>query len=238
MLPPLIVLTAFVIAPQMADRSAYLFRATDKPGTRYHPRSGDIVLFDDHSPLTARIYNMFGTAGPLHAGIVFQKPDGKMAILEAGTNAVMKVFVFDLDTRLHGFDGTILVRQLRKPLNDEQTTRLADFALAQEGKPYSIGRVVLHMMPLRPRTSYLTPIFGRTVLDRERWICSELVVASAVTAGVLNGDDYPANAMVPRDLAYDERFDLGNYYERPALWYPRPHLEQVGGGVRVGALEK
>src|SRR5262245_47090203 len=120
MLPPLVVLVAFVVqSPEFQERPAYLFQAIDKPGNRYRPQAGDILLFDDHSPVTARIYNIFGTAGPLHAGIVFQKPDGKMAILEAGTNAVMKVFVFDLDTRMHDFDGTILVRQLRKRLGEE-----------------------------------------------------------------------------------------------------------------------
>jgi len=237
MLSSLVALAALVgTPPELTERPSYLFNMTDTPmrAARYSPQPGDILLFDDHNPVTAKIYRWFGTGGPLHAGIVFRKSDGSMATLEAGTNAVMKVFNFDLEPRLHGFDGTILVRRLSKPLSDEQSRRLTDFAQAQEGKPYAIGRVILHMMPLRPRMTLLTPIFGRTVLDRDRWICSELVVASLASVGVLDGDVYPANAIVPRDLCYDERFDLSHAFERPALWYPRAELEREGDGVRVG----
>jgi hypothetical protein len=76
--------------------------------------------------------------------------------------------------------------------------------------------------------------FGRTVLDRERWICSELVVAAAATAGVWTPETFPANLMYPRDLCYDERFDLSPYYDAPGLWYPRAELDRIGDGVRVG----
>jgi hypothetical protein len=74
---------------------------------------------------------------------------------------------------------------------------------------------------------------GRTVLDRERWICSELVVAAATASGVLDPDLYPANMVYPRDLAYDEHFDFSPHYDPPAMWYPRPELEYVGKGIRV-----
>jgi len=63
-------------------------------------------------------------------------------------------------------------------------------------------------------------------------------VASLAVAGVWSVDAYPANAMYPRDLCYDERFDLSPHFETPALWYPRPELEHVGKGVRVGRIDK
>jgi hypothetical protein len=44
---------------------------------------------------------------------------------------------------------------------------------------------------------------------------------------------FPANMMYPRDLCYDERFDLSPYYETPAMWYPRAELEEGERGVRV-----
>ena len=146
----------------------------------------------------------------------------------------MKVFIFDLEPRFHKFDGTILVRRVRRPLTEEQSRHLTDFALAQEGKPYAIGRLIVHGLTQRAHCAIRADFLGRTVVDRDRWICSELVVASAVAAGVLNGEDYPANVMYPRDLAYDERFDLSPFYEPAALWYPRAELEHVGKGVRVG----
>src|SRR5207249_3184676 len=106
---------------------------------------GDIVLFNDHRAFTHLIYRISGTDGPLHAGLVFRRQDSSMAILEAGTNAVMKVFVFELEPRLHEFDGTIVVRRLKKPMTEEQSDQLRDFALAQEGKPYAVGRVLLQL---------------------------------------------------------------------------------------------
>ena len=241
MLPSLVAMFVLLAAsPEATERPSYLFNtellsdsAAPPRGERYHARPGDVVLFNDHSSFTHMVYRFRHTGGPLHAAIVFRKEDGSMGILEAGTNAVMKVFVFDLETRLHGFNGTVVVRRLHKPLTDEQSAKLRDFALAQEGKPYAIGRVILQLTPFRPRNSLLAHIFGGTVLDRERWICSELVVASIATAGVWEPQAFPANTRYPRDLCYDERFDLSPYYQAPALWYPRAELEYVGKGVRV-----
>jgi hypothetical protein len=200
----------------------------------YHPQPGDIVLFDDHSLWQHRLYRCCGTAKPLHAGIVFCRPDHTFALLEAGPNASMKVYVFDLGERLHKFYGTILIRQPRTPLAPQQSQQLTSFSLAQEGKGYAVARVLLQATPFRPKgTSLRGDLFGCTVLDRNRWICSELVVAAAVAAGVLDGDHFPANAMYPRDLCYDERHNLRPWYEEAAMWYPRPQPEFVGDGVRV-----
>ena len=223
--------------PEGAERPSYLFTmsgpAALERAESYRAQPGDIVLFDDHNHIMAKIYRCCGTAGPMHAGVVFRKPDGQMAILEAGTNAVMKVFVFGLEPRLHDFHGTILVRRLREPLTEEHARKLADFAARQEGKPYALGRLILHGATQRMRSAVGPDFLGRTVLDRNRWICSELVVASATSAGIWNADAYPANVMYPRDLCYDERFDLSPHYESPSLWYPRPELEYMGKGVRV-----
>jgi hypothetical protein len=231
--------------PDTAVPPSYLFNMETGPdhkiqlrGARYHPQPGDVVLFDSHNTLITQLYRWCGTGRPLHAGMIFCKKDGSLAILEAGTNAVMKVFIFDLEPRLHDFDGTILVRRLRKPLAPEQAAKLHDFAVAQEGKPYALVRAILHASPLRPRNPAFTNPFGRTVLDRDRWICSELAVAAATAAGVLDPTVHPANMMLPRDLCYDERYDLGPQYEPPALWSPRPELEYVGQGVRVGGSQE
>src|SRR5439155_1027983 len=129
--------------------------------------------------------------------------------------AVMKVFNFDLEPRLHGFDGTILIRRLRKPLTPENAKQLTQFAQAQEGKAYAMGRLVMQATPLRPRSLPFAQYFGRTVLDRDRWICSELVVAAAAAGGIWERDAFPANLMYPRDLCYDERYDLSPYYDEP-----------------------
>src|SRR5262245_61333898 len=137
----------FGTLPETIERPSYLFKMTDptpsERGERYRARAGDILLFDDHSTLTAKIYRLVGTDGPLHAAVVFRRKDGSLATLEAGTNAVMKVFNFDLQPRLHKFDGTILVRRLHQPLTEDQEHRMEEFAVAQEGKRYAIGRLAL-----------------------------------------------------------------------------------------------
>jgi hypothetical protein len=230
-----------LIGTPLAERPSYLFQMDVGPNHQirlepscYHAQAGDIVLFDDHPQWADKLYRFCGTAAPFHAGIVFRQRDGSWAILEAGTNAVWKIFVFDLDERLHGFDGTILIRRLRTSLNKEQSNQLTEFCLAQEGKKYALGRLILQGTPLRAQGTWRRELFGRTVLDRDRWICSELVVAAATVAGVLDPQNYPANAMYPRDLCYDERYDLSPHYESAALWSATRELQFVGNGVRTG----
>jgi hypothetical protein len=219
-------------------RTTYLFRMQAKDGKvefqreLFAPREGDIVLYDSHQPWITRVYRLVGTDGPLHAGIVYKKADGTPALLEAGANYHFKVGSYDVPTRFGEYDGTILVRRLRAPLTPEQSKKLTEFCEKQEGKFYAVGRLVLQGTPLKARGK-LTSLLGRTSLDRDRWICSELVVAAATAAGVLDGKDFPANGIYPRDLAYDEQFNLGRFYHVPALWYPRGQLEYVDGGVRV-----
>jgi hypothetical protein len=233
MIPSLIAMLA-VIAPiaesNAAPRFGYRFDpqqiakdAATAKGQAYRPRPGDIVMFDDHNAWTARIYRTIGTGGPLHAGIVFERPDGSLAILEAGTNAVMRVFIFDLEPRLKDFSGTILIRRLRKPISAEQSKQLAEFTQAQEGKPYALGRLLLQATPFRPRNQPLAQMLGGTVLNRDRWICSELVVASLTVAGLLDPEQYPANSIYPRDLAFDELYDLSCFYHPSARWVAEPH---------------
>ena len=244
MLPSVIAMFVFagpLAPPETAARFGHLFdphkissETADLKGQTYQPKPGDIVMFDDHNAWTAKVYRFIGSGGPLHAGIVFERPDGTPAILEAGTNAVNRVFIFDLQSRLKGFNGTILVRRLHKPLSSEQSKQLAEFTQAQEGKGYAVGRLILQATPFRPRNTPLAQLLGGTVLNRDRWISSELVIASATVAGVWELDTYHANLMYPRDLCYDERFDLGPYYETPQMWYPRPELDFLGKGVRVG----
>lgn len=225
--------------PPAAAQQSFLFapvpaRAVrDWPAEPYVPRAGDLVLFDDGNKLAHMLYRFSGSGGPLHAAIIFRRPDGRPALLEAGPNLNPKVFVLDVEPRLHSYDGTVLVRRLKEPLTPEQSAHLTQFALAQEGKSYSLVRLALQVTPFRCRGPVRTYLFGRTALDRRSWICGELTGAAATAAGVLNNKKYFANAMYPRDFAYDEAYDLSPYYGPPALWYPRPQLEMIGDSIRL-----
>ena len=218
---------------------SYLFRAKTGADSKiewqreqYIPREGDLLFFDDHNAFMTRVYKLVGTDSPRHAAIVYRRTDGTLASLEAGANWALKVEAVEVDKRLHGYDGTIQIRRLRKPLSEEQSKKLTEFCTAQEGKSYAIGRIALQVTPLRPR-GLLSPVLGRTSLDRGRWICSELVAAAATAADILSSKDVHANALFPRDLCYDDTVDLTPQYEQPALWYPRGELEFVEDGVRV-----
>lgn len=222
----------FLLHPHVGPRRAVRFDAET-----YCPRAGDILLFDHPCVWMNRVYWFCGTSGPLHAAVVYRRTDGTHAILEAGPNFVQKVVVAEVNTRLPEYDGSILVRRLKAPLTEEQSKQLTDFCQAQEGKGYALVRLLLQGTPLRARGKIRSHYLGRTSLDRDRWMCSELVVAAMVAAGVFDPKEYRANTFYPRDLAYDDVHDLSAVYERPAMWYPRPEPEYVDGAIRLRAAK-
>jgi hypothetical protein len=203
----------------------------------YVPRAGDIVLFDDHSPTWLFLYKMVGSGMPDHAGIVFTLPDGRAALLEAapddGKLAGMYVRLVEAMPRLHQFvaqiHGTIYIRRLKCPLSPEQSARLTDFALAQEGKRYALGRLLLQATPCRCRSGMRAQLFGKTYLDRCSWLCAELVVAAGTAVGLFNPNVHHANRIYPLDL-FDDRVypDLGQTWYPSALWSPTPEPAVTG----------
>lgn len=238
-----LVLASIALAPAQAS-GPHLYhmvvgaeRKITLQGEPYVPREGDLFLMDDHNRLVQRFFEMVGSGAPLHVTIVFRRPDGRLALLEAGPNCVYKVFLLDLEPRLRDYDGTILVRRLKTPLTEEQSRRLTDFASAQEGKGYALFRLALQGTPCRPRGPLRTALFGKTVLDRDRWTCSEITAAALVAAGLLDGKRYPANSMYPRDFAYDETYDLRTLYDEPGLWRPNNRLPLTDGVIRVSPAQ-
>ena len=99
----------------------------------YVPREGDLVFFDDDSPIWEALFAIAGTGRPLHMGIVVKKTNGTLAILEAGPDDTTRVALLDLDKRLPQFDedfsGTIQIRRCKKELTAEQWRRVIDVNL-------------------------------------------------------------------------------------------------------------
>jgi hypothetical protein len=193
---------------------------------RYVPHEGDLILFDDHNPTWRFLYHMAGTDLPDHSGIVFTLPDGRPAFLESapddGKLAGLYVRLLLAQPRLHQFQGTIYIRRVRHPLSAERSARLTQFALAQEGKRYAVGRMLLQGTPFRCRTGLRAKLFARTSLDRWSWFCSELVIAAGTAAGLFDPHVHHANAMYPRDLLYDDHYDLSATWLPAAVWTPNP----------------
>jgi hypothetical protein len=186
----------------------------------YVPHEGDLVLFDDHNPTWKFLYHMVGSDLPDHSGIIFTLPDGRLALLEAapddGKLAGLYVRLLLVAPRLHQFQGTLYIRRLKQPLGKERSAQLTEFALAQEGKRYAVCRMLLQGTPFRCRTGLRAKLFGHTYMymDRCSWFCSELVVAAGTAAGLFDPHIHQANRMYPRDMLYDDHYDLSG------TWYP------------------
>lgn len=186
----------------------------------YQPQPGDIVLYDDFNKLFHLAFKLANTAPPTHVAIVIAAADGKPALLEmTGPRTILAtVKILDPETRLRSYPGEIMVRRLREPLTAEQSRELTEFAYAQKDKRFAFGRVALLVTPFCPRTGLRHTLFGHTYLNRNRWFCSELVVAACTKAQVLSAKTCSANATYPRDLAADDRINLSHLYHPPVPW--------------------
>lgn len=216
----------FLVLPQ--DNSNGTCRLTVEP---YFPQPGDLLIYDNCSKFLSFAFRMIGSDTPIHAAIVIERPDGTPAILEVGPNsrphAFTKTFIVEVWPRLESYPGIVMVRRPRTPVTHEKSVELTHFAEAQVGKKFAVGRLALQGTPFRCRCGLRQSLFAKTCFDRDRWICSENAVAAATIAGILDPKVHFANAMYPRDLAYDERYDLSEQYFDPVMWSPvsNPRIE-------------
>lgn len=197
----------------------------------YVPREADLVFFDDRNIGWSLLFAYAGTGPPLHMGIVVKKADGKLAILEAGPDDTTRVALLDLDTRLPQFQadfkGVISIRRCKKELTKEQSKALTKFAEAQDGKRYAVGRLLLQGTSFRSRGPVRELVLGKTYLDRDSWICSELAVAAGTVVKLFDPKVVFANVAYPRDLVNNERYDLSDHWHDAAIWVEsRPKKEQ------------
>lgn len=214
-------------APSMPAVGQLVSRATFLDGTRpkpilYEPQPGDIVLYDDFNKLYHFVFKFANTSAPTHAAMVIAREDGTPALLElTGPKMIFaKVVIMDVETRFRSYPGTIMVRRVRAPLTEEHSKELTHFAQTQSGKSFALGRVLLQATLFSPRHGLRRELFGRTYPTRDRWFCSEMVVAACASAHVLDAKAHCANATYPRDLAYDETVNLAAQYHPPLFWTP------------------
>jgi hypothetical protein len=199
----------------------------------YHPQPGDILLCDEFNRLHHCAYKLVGTGPPTHCAMVIAGENGTPALLDlyGPTVRTGKVVVLDIESRMRSYGGSILVRRLRCPLSAAHSRELTRFARSQEGKDFACGRVLLQGTPFNSRCGLRRQLFGHTYFDRHRWFCSELVVAAACTAGILDPHEYPANATYPRDLAFDETMDLSRTYKPALPWTAYADLISPAGSM-------
>ncbi|MEI7683957.1 MAG: hypothetical protein WCL32_02950 [Planctomycetota bacterium] len=189
--------------------------------TPYTPHEGDMVFFNDHSVKWGILYKIVGSDAPYHVGLIFKKPDGVCAIAEAGPNDTLTCRVLELSPRLHGWEHTLLIRRCKKKLTAEQSTEMTNWAMAQDGKRYALGRLLLQATPVRCRGPLRRGYFGATYTDRDAYLCAELVIAGGTVGGIFDPQVHKANTIYPRDVVQDDIHDLSALYHEARVWLPR-----------------
>ena len=203
------------------------------PAEPYLPQPGDILLRLDHSTFWRVTHYMALAFDPNGSGIVFARPDGSLAILEAGPNDCMWVRTLDVLPHLKEYAdiGRVWIRRRRVPLTPEQSCRLTEFALAQDGKRFALMRLGVQLTPFRSRGPLRTYFMGCPHGgDRRSYFCSELVSEACVAAGLLDPKRTRPSATYPRDLFYgcslnlflNRHLDINEGWLPPARWTDHP----------------
>src|SRR5215469_8126898 len=106
------------------------------PAMAYVPQPGDLMLRLDSNRFWRVTHYMALAFDPNGSGIVFRRPDGSLAVLEAGPNDTQWVGTPDLLPHLAEYAavGKVWVRRRCVPLTPEQSAKLTEFALAADGK--------------------------------------------------------------------------------------------------------
>ena len=188
----------------------------------YEPREGDWLFFDDQSELWRKLYAIAKTAPPFHAGIVVKKPNGELAVLEAGPDDTLHVFVLDIIPRLRTFEGIIQVRRCKRELTAEQSAFLTDWANRQKGKRYAMWRLLLQGTPVKTRGGPCRDYMGHTWFERHRWLCAEIAVTGSALVGLTDPKVIRGSNTYPLDILDNSKYDLSSVYHDYGYWSPIP----------------
>jgi hypothetical protein len=203
-----------------------------EPAEPYLPQPGDIMLRLDHSVFWRVTHALALAFDPNGSGIVFARPDGSLAVLEAGPNDTLWVGTPDLLPHLREYAavGQVWIRRRHVPLTPEQSCRLTAFALAEDGKRFALVRLGGQLTPFRSRGPLRTYFVGGPHGDRRSYFCSELVSEACVAAGLLDPERTRPAATYPRDLFFghsfnlfiDQHLDVNAGWDPPARWTDCP----------------
>ena len=118
--------------------------------------------------------------------------------------------------------GRLWIRKRCVPLTPDQSCRLTEFALAQDGKRFALGRLGQQLTPFRSRGPIRTRFIGKPKGDRPSWFCSELVSEACVAAGLINPEQTRPSATYPHDLFFGRSYNpyLDHHLEINAGWHP------------------
>lgn len=203
------------------------------PSTPYGPQPGDIMFSVSNALILRFGHNLAGAGEPSHSGIIFQKRDGRLGVLEAGPFDTLHIEILDMEEHLVAYDkrGRVWIRPRCVPLTPEQSCRLTEFAEMEEGKRFAMLRVWRQITPIRARGPLRTEWIGVPHgPDEKKYYCAELVVESMVYAGLIDPADARPRATYPSDFFHDwssnpflnKHFKLSPCWSMPARWSPCP----------------
>lgn len=205
------------------------------PVRPYDLQEGDIMFAADNKIFWLVTHLMAGTANPTHSAIVFKRPDGSMAILEAGPHDTRNCNVLDALPHLKSYEdeGRVWIRRRAVPLTKEESARLTEFCLLQDGKRFAIRRLGQQIPPFsiffpRARGPLRTSWWADKPHgpDRESFFCSELVMEALAYPGLVDYWTTRPTATYPRDIFKDRslnpylnrHLDLRPCWDPPARW--------------------
>jgi hypothetical protein len=217
------------------DQPAFSHEHTFRPPqVPYCAQPGDIMF----SVTNTRIYlagHLLSGAGVIsHSGIIFRRPDGCMAVCEAGPFDIPLIRSMDMVPYMSAYNnrGRVWVRTRCVPLTEEQSCRLTEFCEMQEDKPFAKVRLYRQVTPIRTRGPLRTFVIGQPHgPDRRGYFCSEMCTEAIIYVGLICPEDTRPSATYPTDLFYDEsnnlflnrHFKLGERgWSPPARWRPHP----------------
>jgi hypothetical protein len=186
-----------------------LDKALREPVRPYVPQAGDIILESDDR-LTWGIGHRLAKSGhPHHSMIVFCKPEGGFAILEAGGNpdTPSKVSTADLfrileweEAKTGRKERRIWIRQRKVPLTPEQSEALTNFALEVQGRRFARAKLLVLMTPIRAKGPIRTAWLGKPNYDKNSYFCAEMVVTAMAATGIIDAEFARPGASFPHDL--------------------------------------
>jgi hypothetical protein len=230
-------------ADPIAETAGYLYQPAfclDKelrgPARPYVPQAGDIIVESDDRLTWGIGHNLAKSGHPHHSFVVFRKPEGGFAIVEAGgsPDSPKIVGVTDLlpllqweESKTGRKERRIWVRQRKVPLTPVQSQALTDFALEVQGKRFARFKMFVLMTPVRAKGPLRTAWLGKPDYDKNRYFCAELAITALAKACIIDPEFARPGASFPHDLFWGESRNywvnrsvqqINDCWEPPARW--------------------
>jgi hypothetical protein len=203
----------------------------------YLPQPGDVMLATDKNFFWKLTHDMAFAFEPHNSALIIARPDGCLAVLEAGPNDCLWIHALDMLPHLKEYadKGPVWIRKRKTPLTPDQCAALTDFGMRQVGKRFALLRLGVQLTVFRDRGPLRTEYVGGPHGDRRQYYCSELVLESLVAAGLVDCTTTRPSATYPHELFFDESCNLyiRNHlplihdWEPPARWVPCPVEEML-----------